>query len=92
MQCWVCKGDHRFKDFPHRGEKGRAIHNVQRVETVEDMGRNVPRIYASLENKQAEYQSHMIEVEGMINNQTLAILIDSVVSHSYIDPNLVEIL
>jgi hypothetical protein len=54
------------------------------------MGRNVPRIYVALNNKQAEYQSHMIEVEGMINNQTIAILIDSGTSHSYIDPNMVE--
>jgi hypothetical protein len=54
------------------------------------MGRNVPRIYPALDNKQAEYQSHMIEVEGMINNQTLAILIDSRASHSYIDPKMVE--
>jgi hypothetical protein len=57
---------------------------------VEDMGRYVPRIYATLDNKQAEYQFHMIEVEGMINNQTLAILIDSGDSHSYIDPKRVE--
>jgi hypothetical protein len=33
----------------------------------------------------------MIEVEGMINNQTIAILIDSGASYSYIDPNMVEI-
>jgi hypothetical protein len=90
MQCWGCKGDHRFRDCPHRGEKSRVVHNVQRAETVEDMGRYVPRIYAALDNKQAEYQSHMIEVEGMINNQTLAILIDSGASHSYIDPKMVE--
>jgi hypothetical protein len=32
----------------------------------------------------------MIEVEGMINNQTITILIDSGASHSYIDPNMVE--
>jgi predicted aspartyl protease len=79
-----------FRDCPHRGEKVRTVHNVQQDETVEDMGRNVPRIYAALDNKQAEYQSHMIEVEGMINNQTIAILIDSGASHSYIDPNMVE--
>jgi hypothetical protein len=90
MQCWGCKGDHRFRDCPHRGEKGKVVHNVQRVEIVEDMGRNVPRIYAALDNKQAKYQSHMIEVEGMINNQTLAILIDLGATHSYIDPNMVE--
>jgi hypothetical protein len=68
----------------------RVVHNVQQDETMEDMGRNVPRIYASLDNKQAEFQSHMIEVEGMINNQTIAILIDSGASHSYIDPKMVE--
>jgi hypothetical protein len=32
------------------------------------MGSRIPRIYAALDNKQAEFQSHMIEVEGMINN------------------------
>jgi predicted aspartyl protease len=54
------------------------------------MGKNVPRIYAALDNKKVEYQSHMIEVEGMINNQTITILIDSGASHSYIDPKMVE--
>jgi hypothetical protein len=90
MQCWGCKGDHRFRDCPHRGEKGRVVHNVQQVELVEDMGRYVPRIYAALENKQEEYQSHMIEVEGMIKHQTIVILINSGASHSYIDPKMVE--
>jgi hypothetical protein len=33
----------------------------------------------------------VIEVEGMINNQTIAILIDLGASHSYIDPKMVEI-
>jgi hypothetical protein len=32
----------------------------------------------------------MIEVEGMINNQTIAILIDSRASNSYIDTKMVE--
>jgi hypothetical protein len=65
-----------FRDCPHRGEKVRTVHNVHQDEIVEDMGRNVPRIYAALDNKQEEYQSHMIEVERMINNQTISILID----------------
>jgi hypothetical protein len=37
MQCWGCKGYHRFRDFPHKGEKGRVFHNVQQAETVEDI-------------------------------------------------------
>jgi hypothetical protein len=39
-------------------------HNVHQAETVEEIGRSIPRIYASLDNKQVEFQSHMIEVEG----------------------------
>ena len=55
------------------------------------MGINVPKIYAALDNKQVDYQSHMIEVEGMINNQTITLLIYLGDSHSYIDPKMVEI-
>jgi hypothetical protein len=68
----------------------RVFHNVQQPETVEDMGSRIPRIYAALDNKKAEFQSHMIEVEGMINNHAFTILIDSGASHSYIDPRVVE--
>jgi hypothetical protein len=42
-----------FRYCPHISEKVRAIHNVQRAEIVEDMGRSVPEIYAALENKHA---------------------------------------
>jgi hypothetical protein len=81
------QGSHLFNDGVVKGiicseilltevKKVRTVHNVQQAEIVEDMGRNVPRIYAALDNKQADYQSHMIEVEGMINNQTIAILVD----------------
>jgi hypothetical protein len=65
------------RDFPQRGDKARTTHSVQQVATVENMGRNVPRIYASSDNKQVEFQSHMIEVEGTINNRPFTILIES---------------
>jgi hypothetical protein len=79
-----------FIDFPHRGEKVKIFYNVQQDETMEEMGRNVPRINVGLNKTQVEYHSHMIEVEGMINNQTIYILIDSGYIHSYIDPKVVE--
>jgi hypothetical protein len=44
---------------------------------MEDMGRSVPRIYASMYNNKEEFQSHMIEVYGMINNNAFTILIES---------------
>jgi hypothetical protein len=90
IQCWGYGGDHMYKDFLHRDEKMRIVHNVQQVDTVEDMGRNVPRVYAAMSNKKAKFQSHMIEVEGEINNQSIVILIDSGASHSYLYTKMVE--
>jgi hypothetical protein len=55
-----------------------------------NMGSRMPRIYVALDNKQAEFQSHMIEVGGMINNRPLVILIDLGANHSYVDPRVVE--
>jgi hypothetical protein len=90
MKGWGCEGDHMYKYFTHKGEKVRIFHNVYQYHTLEDMGRNVPRIYVALDNKHNHFQSHMIEVEGKIKNQTISILIDSRASHSYLDPNMVE--
>jgi hypothetical protein len=91
IQFCGCKEDHKYKDFPHKSEKVRVFHNVKQAEIVEDMGRNLLRIYASIDNKQVEFHSHMIAVEFMINNQTIALLIDSRYIHSYIDLKMVEI-
>jgi hypothetical protein len=81
-----------YRDFPRRDEKVRIVHNVHQDDIVEYMGINVPSTYAALDNKQVEFQSHMIEVEGKIKNQTIVILIDSISTHRYIDPKMVEIL
>jgi hypothetical protein len=88
-KCWGCEGDHMFKYWPLKGYMIRIVHNLQEVFIVEDMGRSMPRIYVALDNKKLNYQSHMIEVEGNIDNQPIAILIDFGASHTYIDPNLV---
>ena len=90
VQCWGCDGNHLYRDYPHKGERMRTIHNIQEVETIEYMIGRMPRIYASLDNKQEEYQSPMIEVEGKIDNLPITILIDSRASHSYINSNIVE--
>jgi hypothetical protein len=90
MECWDCKGNHRYRDCPQRKDKASTVHTVQQAETVEDMGSRMSRIYAALDNKKVEFQSHMIEVGGMINNRPLVILIDSGASHSYVDPRVVE--
>jgi len=77
IQCWGYKGDHKYRYFSHKSDKVRVVHNVQQEEIVGDMGRSVPRIYAALDNKQVEFQSHVIKVEGMINNHAFTTFIDS---------------
>ena len=79
-----------YIDFSQRHEKVRNFHNVQQVATLEDMGRNISRIYAALDKKKSYFESHMIEVEGKINDQTIVILIDSKSSHSYLYSKMVE--
>jgi hypothetical protein len=90
IHCWGSKENHKYRYCPHKNGKVRVVHNFQQVETMEYMGSIMSRIYAALDNNQVEYQSHMIEVEGMINNQPFTILIDSGVIHSYIYPRVVE--
>ena len=58
--------------------------------TVGDLARTMPRINAALENRQADYQTSMVEVEGKLNQILISILIDPGASLSYIFPNLVE--
>jgi hypothetical protein len=67
----------------------RTVHNIKEDETMEDMGGNMARICATLDNKKKKYQSPMIEVEGKIDNQPVAILIDYGASHSYINYSVV---
>ena len=58
--------------------------------TIGDLARRIPRINAALENRQVDYQTSMVEVEGKINQIPISILIDPGASLSYISPNLVE--
>jgi hypothetical protein len=44
----------------------------------------MPRIYAALDNKQADHQASVVEMEGMINNHLDSILIDTSYDLSYV--------
>jgi hypothetical protein len=47
------------------------VHNIKKEDTMEEVGRSMPCIYAALQNRQEDYQSHMIEVEGDIDNHPI---------------------
>ena len=55
-----------------------------------DVARSIPRINAALEDRQANYQRTMIELEGKLLSQPVSILVDPGASLSYISPKLVE--
>ena len=55
-----------------------------------DVARNIPRINAALEDRQADFQPTMIELEGTMLSKPVSILIDPGASLSYVSPKLVE--
>ena len=76
---------------PLENESARPTYNIQEAETVGQVARAVPRIYAALEDRQVDHQSTMVEVVGKIVEQSISILIEPSSLHSYITPRVVEI-
>jgi hypothetical protein len=87
--CLGCDRDHLYKDFPHKGDQMKNVNNIEEFYTMDDVDKRIPRIYVALGNRQSNYWSHMIEVEGKIYNQTIDVLIDFGAIHSYMDTNIV---
>jgi hypothetical protein len=55
VQCWGSEVNHLYRDYPHKCEKMRILHNIQEAKTIEYMRGNMSSIYVGLDNKQAEY-------------------------------------
>ena len=62
---------------------------MQEEMTIGDLARTMPRINAALENRQEDYQTSMVEVEGKLNQTLISISIDPGAILSYISPDLV---
>ena len=79
-----------YRDFLHKEEKMRSIHHIQEYDTMEDMGRQMYRIYATLDNMEADHQTSIIEMDSKICDQFVSILIDTGYNYSYVNPDLVD--
>ena len=55
---------------------------------VRELSRTMPRINAALENRHANHQTSMVEVEGMIKDKPISILIDPGASLCYMSPSI----
>jgi len=60
------------------------------VHIVGDVGHRIPRIYATMDNKQVDHHASIIEMDGMLCDQVVSILIDPRSNYSYINPVLVD--
>ena len=66
------------------------MHTIHEEETVGDVANEMPKINEALENRQEDHHTSMVEVKGIIQNQSISILIDPGASLSYISPRIVE--
>lgn len=63
LQCWGCGEAHLLRDYPYRQHDNKIIYNVQEATTINDVARNVPRIYAVVENRQGDHQSLVVTLK-----------------------------
>lgn len=66
LQCWICVKDHRKNDCPLYQGGISQIYSAQEVQTVGDVGQSIPWIYAAFDNKQADHQTSIIDMEGKL--------------------------
>ena len=84
-----CHGPHYAKDCPNKKKNFNNVHIIQEEATVGDVANEMTRINAALENRQADHQTSMVEIEGMIQNKPNFILIDPGASLRYV-PSIAE--
>ena len=91
LKCWKSEGPHLRRHCPLENEIAISAYNIQEAETVGQVARAVPRIYAASEDRQEDHQSTVVEVADKIVEQSVSILTDPGSTHSYIAPRLLEI-
>ena len=59
---------------------------MQETVTVNDMAISIPKIYATVENRQEEQQDFVVELEGIFTKQPVSILINLRSNIIYVSP------
>ena len=60
VKCRECQGLHYAKYYLNRKENFSNVHTFQEKQTIGDVENEIPRINASLENRQANHQTSMV--------------------------------
>ena len=64
------------------------MHTIREDATVGDVVNEMPRINVALDNRHADHQTYMVEIEGMLKIKPISILIDPDSSLSYVSPSI----
>lgn len=91
LTCWECDGPHLKRHCPCLTGASNTLHSIQEASTVGDIGRSFHCINAALEDRQADHQSTIVEIEGIVSNHAISVLIDPGATLSYISPRTVEL-
>jgi hypothetical protein len=90
LKCWSCGEENLLRNFPHRHSNSNGVYNIQEDTTVDDVARSMLKIHATLDNRKADHQALVVEMEGMVTNHIISILIDTSSNMTYISPQIVE--
>jgi hypothetical protein len=91
LKCWECGEHHLRRICPRLISVNKiVVHNLQEASMVGDMGRILHCINATIDGRQADHQSSVVEIEGKINNTRISILIDLGARLSYITPDVAK--
>jgi hypothetical protein len=84
--CYTCGAmGHISRECPQKGNQRAAMSDP----TVGDMGQS-HRVFAVVDNRQAEHQASVIEASGMIRGRAVSILLDTGATDSFVSPLVVE--
>jgi hypothetical protein len=91
LKCWECGEPHLRRNCPHLISANKTfVHNLQEASTMGDLGRSLHRINATIDGRQANHQSSVVDIRGKIHDTRISILIDPGATLSYITPNVVD--
>jgi hypothetical protein len=92
LKCWECGDPHIMRNCPCLITVNiTVVHNFQEASTVGDMGISLHWINATIDGRQADHQSSVVEIAGKIHDTRISILIDPGATLGYITPDVVEL-
>jgi len=91
LKCWECGETYIKRNCPClNSSKINVVYNLQEASMVADVGRRFHWINASMDGRQDDHWSSMVEIEVKINNNQISVLIDPRATLSYITPGVLN--